>query len=95
MEVLAGIVLYPGFFLYGILRHQRVSNNARYTVATTIRRVSTLKLGAEIEFEYFENGTKYKGHGYDQEKYQIQYPNGRYPVKYSDKNPSACEYNGL
>jgi hypothetical protein len=36
-------------------------------------------------------GKEYKEYRYDVEKYHIRYPNGRYFVKYSYKNPSACE----
>jgi hypothetical protein len=88
-------ILFFGIFFggisYGVWRKYQVDHYACYTIAITTRRLVTAKNGPEIEFIYHALGRDYKGYGYDVEKYHIRYPNARYFVKYSNKNPSACE----
>ena len=84
-------IIFFGGILYGVWRSYQVKYFSRYTIAITTRRIITAKNGPEIEYVYHVNGSQYTSYGYDVEKYKIQYPNGRYFVKYSYKNPSACE----
>src|SRR6202000_90869 len=86
-----GLCFIPALFLFGLWRHHQVANFSRYTIAFTTKRVSTLKLGPEIEYVYYVKGIKYRNYGYDVEKFKIVYPDGRYLVKYSFENPNYCE----
>jgi hypothetical protein len=85
------ICIFPALVLYGIWRKYQVTHFPRYTIATTTRKIFTAKSGFEIEFLYKIDGQQYKSYGADIEKYHIEYPNARYLLKYSYKNPSACE----
>jgi hypothetical protein len=84
-----------GFFcaiiIFAIWRSYRVNHNIRYTVATTTRQISTPRNNAAIEYKFSVDGRIYTSVGADIKKYNIQYPNGRYYVKFPFKSPGANE----
>jgi hypothetical protein len=90
-KYMLGLCFIPVLLGYGIWRSYQITHFSRYVIGTTTRRIFSAKNGFEIEFIYYVNDNKYKSYRYDMEQYHIRYPNGRYYVKYSYKNPSACE----
>ena len=77
--------------LYAIWRSYQVNHDIRYTVATTIRLISTPRNNSEIEYKFSVGGKIITSFGADIKKYNIQYPNGRYFVKFPYKSPGANE----
>jgi hypothetical protein len=60
-------------------------------VATTIRRISTPRNNAEIEYKFSVSGKTFTSYGPDIKKYDIVSPNGRYYVKFPFKSPGSNE----
>jgi len=70
-KYILGLCIIPALILYGIWRSYQIKYYARYTIATTTRRLITAKNGPEIEYIYNVNGKAYTSYGYDVEKYHI------------------------
>ena len=85
------LCLFCTIILFAIWRSCRVSSDIRYTVATTTKLISTPRNHAAIEYTFSVNGKIYTSVGADIKKYNIQYPNGRYFVKFPYKSPGANE----
>ena len=77
------------FISFAIWRHYRINQNIRYTIATTIRRITTPRNNSQIQFSFLVNGKIFKGSGPDIDKYKIKYPNGRYYLKFPLKSPES------
>ena len=85
------LCFFCAIILFAIWRSCRVSSDFRYTVATTTKLISTPRNHDAIEYTFSVNGKIYTSVGADIKKYNIQYPNGRYFVKFPFKSPSANE----
>jgi hypothetical protein len=77
--------------LFAIWRHYRINQDIRYTVATTIKRITTPRNNSQIQYTFSVNGKHFTGYGPDLEKYKIKYPNGRYYLKFPFKSPGSNE----
>ena|ERR1035438_1132640 len=77
--------------LFAILRSCMVNHDIRYTVAITTKLLSTPRNHAAIEYTFSVDGKIYTSVGADIKKYNIQYPNGRYFVKFPFNSPGANE----
>jgi hypothetical protein len=85
------LCFFCAIILFAIWRSCRVNHDIRYTVATTTNLISTPRNHAAIEYTFSVNGKIYTSVGADIKKYNIQYPNGRYFVKFPFKSPGANE----
>jgi hypothetical protein len=85
------LCFFCAIILFAIWRSYRVNSDIRYTVATTTKLISTPRNHAAIEYTFSVNDKIYTSVGADIKKYNIQYPNGRYFVKFPFKSPGANE----
>ena len=77
--------------LYALWRSYQINHDIRYTIATTIRRISTPRNNSEIEYKFSVSGKQFTSIGADIKKYDIQYPNKRYYIKFPYKSPGTNE----
>jgi hypothetical protein len=77
--------------VYALWRFHRVSNNIRYTVATTIGRFSTPRNPSQIEYEFSINGKPYYGSSATIPNYPVEIFHGRYYVQVPMKSKGASK----
>ncbi len=89
--VYLGLLIVPLLLYVRFWYRTQLERYPRYTVTTTVKQIRTLKNGLKIEHFYYVNGIKYiERYGKD-ERLNIIYPNGRYLLRFSEKNPDVSE----
>lgn len=83
------LCLFCAIIIFAIWRSNRVTHDFRYTVATTTKRLTTPRNNDAIEYKFSVDGKVYTSVGADIKKFNIQYPNARYYVRFPFKSPGA------
>jgi hypothetical protein len=77
--------------LFALWRFYRIHQDIRYTVATTIARISTPRNHSQIQYTFSVNGKPFIRSAPELEQYKIKYPGGRYFLRFPFKSPGSNE----